>query len=76
MTPLATLRTAQLFQTSWARISSIVGILKASIWGFSGSFAIEEPLLDSVSGFEEAMLIKDEKMDKSDKDMKGEIFKY
>lgn len=31
MTPLATLLTAQLFQTSWARISSMVGIRIGSI---------------------------------------------
>lgn len=32
MTPLATLLTAQLFQISWARISSMVGIRIGWIW--------------------------------------------
>ena len=49
MTPLKTLRTAQLFQMSWPRISSTVGNLIGSIGGFSGSFEMEEPLGDSDS---------------------------
>lgn len=43
MTPLTTLRTAQLFQISWPRISSIVGNLMGSIWGFSTSLGFTEP---------------------------------
>lgn len=38
MTPLATLRTAQLFQISWPLTSSIVGIRIGSIVLFSASF--------------------------------------
>lgn len=40
MTPLTTLRTAQLFQISWPRISSTVGILIGSIGGFSESLEV------------------------------------
>jgi hypothetical protein len=47
MTPLTTLRTAQLFQISWPRISSAVGNLMGSIGGLSASFGIEEPFVDS-----------------------------
>lgn len=40
MTPLTTLRTAQLFQMSWPRISSTVGILIGSVGGFSDSLEL------------------------------------
>lgn len=53
MTPLTTLRTAQLFQMSWPRISSAVGSLIGSIGGgFSASLELEEPFVDSVPVFE------------------------
>lgn len=47
MTPLKTLRTAQLFQISWPRISSTVGNLKGSIGGLSASFGLAESFVDS-----------------------------
>ena len=46
MTPLATLLTAQLFQTSWARISSMVGIRIGSIF-VTFSLEPEEPAAGS-----------------------------
>lgn len=48
ITPLATLRTAQLFQMSWPLISSTVGIRMGSIWGFSASVELEESLVNSL----------------------------
>lgn len=54
MTPLTTLRTAQLFQISWPRISSTVGKLIGSIGGFSTSFVFEEPF---ETGFSESSAI-------------------
>jgi hypothetical protein len=47
MTPLTTLRIAQLFQISWPRISSTVGNLMGSIGGLSASFGLEGPFVDS-----------------------------
>lgn len=50
MTPLTTLRTAQLFQMSWPLISSTVGIRIGSIWGFLASWELECASFDSVAG--------------------------
>lgn len=41
-TPLKTLRTAQLFQISWPRISSGVGNRSGSIGGFGASLGLED----------------------------------